>query len=1223
MSNIKLQILEDTFKNKFDIEKFKKFTREFFNEPDMIKKGRRIGIWREYDNHINSYYTIATYEDSQGNKVLVMAVELKKDVSVDRARSMQRNFVSKVLDENNLDAAIVAFYTTNEPSWRLSFVRLDYSFTDKGITLDLTPARRYSYLVGENEPNNTARIQLLPIFEDDKYNPTLDEIENAFSVEKVTKDFFEQYKKKYLDLKEHLENNEEFIDETTKLGFEVEKFSEQFAKKLMGQLAFLYFLQKKGWLGVKIVPKIISKQELFTLYNSVDDTKKKILNKIYLKNKGDKYILNIDLISSKDFTEHEAGLLSDIFVNNEKYNEPWGSGYKQFIRDVLWKHCERHKNNFFNDYLEPFFYNALNTKRKNHYFKEFNCKIPFLNGGLFEPLEGYHWKDIDFEIPNELFSNKKDGDKEADGILDIFDRFNFTINEDEPLEKEVAIDPEMLGKIFENLLEVKDRKSKGAFYTPREIVHYMCQESLISYLVNEVGVPYDDMKKFILYGELIKDQDNKRDVKDTEDFKENKAIPQLIYDNIRKIDNALKSVRIADPAVGSGAFPLGMLNEIIKARNNITEYIIRENKEGAFDKRYEEEFIRKWRSPYKMKWETIKNCIFAVDIEPSAVDITKLRLWLSVVIEQEIDDENPEPHPLPNLDMNIHVGDSLIDEYEGIKLFDESILLKSKSRVEENSSEYMGDKSMQIGLFVDPTKELLERMFGLQDRYFDEENEERKRQFKADIDKARDELIRHKLYVDGNGKALEKYEESLKNRTKPYFIWELEFAKVFKEKGGFDIVIGNPPYVGESGNKELFRTIANTRFGEKYYRGKMDFWYFFTSKGIELLKNKGLLLYIAPNNWMTTFGGKNMRQHIISDTTIIKFISFGDNKIFENANQQTMIFILEKDNRENEYKLECSILDKEVENLTDFIRFKTIGHHYNSYIDRLDYINGEPISFLDYFVGKTINKIKTCGNMILQENEVFQGIVVPQENLNKKNLKILGNGHKLNEGIFVLDENEYNALGELNEDEKNLIKPFYTTNEINRYYRDEKNNYYIIYTNKEVNRKIKKYPSIKKHLDKYKDIITSDNKPYGLHRSRRQKIFIGGKIVSLRKCIEPSFSYLTFDSYVSQTFNIIKTDRISLKYLTGILNSNVIKFWLRYKGKMQGSNYQIDKGPLLNIPIIKVDKGNEQNIIDLVDKRINNKNIDEIEVIEKEVNTLVYKFYNLTEREIRIIENHI
>ena len=183
-------------------------------------------------------------------------------------------------------------------------------------------------------------------------------------------------------------------------------------------------------------------------------------------------------------------------------------------------------------------------------------------------MEGYHWRDVDFEIPNELFSNEAEKGRDADGILDVFERFNFTMNEDEPLEKEVAVDPEMLGKIFENLLEVSDRKSKGAFYTPREIVHYMCQESLINYLVNEVNVPYEDMKEFILYGELIKDADNRRDVGYGKEF----TIKKTIFDNIVKIDDALKNVKVADPAVGSGAFPLGMLNEIVKARNNITEY---------------------------------------------------------------------------------------------------------------------------------------------------------------------------------------------------------------------------------------------------------------------------------------------------------------------------------------------------------------------------------------------------------------------------------------------------------------------------------------------------------------------------------------------------------------------------------------------------------------------------------------------------------------------------
>ena len=196
MNTAKLKILEETFKNKFDIQRFKKFTREFFNEPEMLPETRRIGIWREYEEHVAAYYTIAKYTDSEDNSMIIMAVELKKDRSVERARSMQRNFISKVLDENGLEAAIVAFYSEDEPSWRLSFVRLDYSFTDKGIELDLTPARRFSYLVGENEPNHTAQSQLLTIFEDDTKNPTLEEIEESFSVEKVTKDFFNQYKDK-------------------------------------------------------------------------------------------------------------------------------------------------------------------------------------------------------------------------------------------------------------------------------------------------------------------------------------------------------------------------------------------------------------------------------------------------------------------------------------------------------------------------------------------------------------------------------------------------------------------------------------------------------------------------------------------------------------------------------------------------------------------------------------------------------------------------------------------------------------------------------------------------------------------------------------------------------------------------------------------------------------------------------------------------------------------
>jgi len=195
----------------------------------------------------------------------------------------------------------------------------------------------------------------------------------------------------------------------------------------LGQIVFLYFLQKKGWFGV----------------------------------------------------ERDAA---------------WGTGPKNFLRQLFEKKHGTYKN-FFNDILELLFYEALAKERDDAFYGNFNCKIPFLNGGLFDPINDYDWVHTDILLPDELFSNAiktKEGDI-GTGILDVFDRYNFTVKEDEPLEREVAVDPEMLGKVFENLLDVKDRKSRGTYYTPREIVHYMCQESLINYLDTALNMQEDTL----------------------------------------------------------------------------------------------------------------------------------------------------------------------------------------------------------------------------------------------------------------------------------------------------------------------------------------------------------------------------------------------------------------------------------------------------------------------------------------------------------------------------------------------------------------------------------------------------------------------------------------------------------------------------------------------------------------------------------------------------------
>lgn len=1215
MNSAKLILLKKTFENKFNMDMFKIFTREFFNEPEMLSGKRHTGIWREYEKSIISYSDIAKYKDSEGNTIIILVVELKSEVGVEKARSLQRNFISKILSDQNCEAAIVAFYSSQDVNWRLSFVRLDYTFNDKGIEIDITPAKRFSYLVGENETSHTAQKQLYPIFEDDKHNPTLNEIEMAFSVEKVTKDFFEQYKNKYFDLKEYLENDEPFIEETKKLGYELDKFSEQFAKKLMGQIAFLYFLQKKGWLGVRIMPEdhCIDKDIYQKIYKAQDKIHKTILDKLFTIDKDEQYKLSTRIFHS--ISIEEAELLSDCFIGTELDN-PWGSGNKRFLREIF-DFCENNTNkNFFDDFLQPFFYEALNKRRENQYYKQFNCKIPFLNGGLFEPIEGYHWRESKFEIPNNIFSNLKEFHKEADGILDIFDRYNFTMNEDEPLEKEVAVDPEMLGKIFENLLDGEDRKAKGAFYTPREIVHYMCQESIINYLVNEVNVPYEDIKEFILFGEIIRDADNRSNV----GYGKGLTIKQSVYDKIVEIDEALKNIRVADPAVGSGAFPLGMLNEIVKARNNITEYLIRIDKSGKLDRKYGESYIRKARSQYKMKWNTIKNSIFAVDIEPSAVDIAKLRLWLSVVVEQEIDDENKEPHPLPNLDCNIMVGNSLVDEFCGIQLFDSNILYKQKNNTPKDSNK-VSYKEVQLSLLIDHSDEWLKEMFELQDRYFDEDDDNKKKGIKVRIDTLRDELIQYKLNREGNSDGLRRFNQMKKSKLKPYFIWELEFAKVFKENGGFDIIIGNPPYVGESGHKEIFRPIALTEFGKKFYQGKMDLFYFFFHKGIDIGTDKACISFITTNYFLNAFGAKTLREDIQERSNILKMINFNELRIFETARGQHNIITFLTKIKEGNQIVKCSITNK-------------IGNATNDCIrDILACTNGETIYFdipqteifdeygniVFHNEDTILKKMEQVADFKLTDKDIGNGIDILQEFVTDKHLEI-DSSLTRNEGVFALSNEELSIM-KLNINEKDVIVPYYTTEQIKKYAVKGENKLWIIYSDKSVYTNIDSYPNIKKHLDKFSKIITSDNKPYGLHRSREKAKFVGEKILSLRMTKKPCFSYTSKDTYVTRAFLIIKPHAgINLKLILGILNSKLAYYWFFKKGKRKGQQLQIDKDQLLQFPLILSQNTRIVNAVNRIIEMVKCGSEEEIQQCQKEIDSGVYELYSLSEEEISKVE---
>ena len=781
-------MFETVLTGAYDNSVFVNFVQEFLNDMELIAPTAYKKVFNNFSYYVDGYYHIGNYMGNDGNKIAVFSVALRKGDSVERARTMQRNFVKPLLENSMCAGALVAFYTLEEPEkWRLSFIRLDYEFSKGKVTGKLTPARRYSYLVGKGEPCNTAKQRLFPIFNDDNNNPSIDELEEAFSVEKVTNEFFQQYCEKYHQLREFLEANDDFMQEAQYRNFT----SEQFAKKLLGQIVFLYFIQKKGWLGVDAIPVALTEKEYKNAFFARGQKSRDIVGSVYALQQDGTYKIVFDQL--KQLSDEDEEFLAGIVKG-----KPWGTGPKDFMRKIF-EGCVAAGKNYFDDYLEPLFYTGLNKNRgENGFYPALHRRIPFLNGGLFEQLDNYEWENNNFNIPNSIFSNKDEKGRNADGILDIFDRYNFTMNEDEPMEREVAIDPEMLGKVFENLLDVKDRKSKGAFYTPREIVHYMCQETLINHLVSKTGISESAIRDFILYGEYLRDEDTIKTLKVTDDngkqhyeFDKNKEL--LISEEIlsfkndvnrlKGLDELLANVKVADLAVGSGAFPLGMLNEIVKARQVLTEYLAIEM--NGFQKK---SFYAYERKPYDLKVNTIKNCIFACDIEPSAVDIAKLRLWLSIVIDDEITedagngdfDAHSKPRQLPNLECNIICGNSLIDEFKGNKLITESVLLNN---VSENS---------QQTVFQQGVDGMISKLIELQDKLFFTKEHNDKEEIKAQIQKIYDDIILEQ--IGGNYELRDAYFESLPESSKPFVLWQLYFPKVFRENGGFDAVIGNPPY---------------------------------------------------------------------------------------------------------------------------------------------------------------------------------------------------------------------------------------------------------------------------------------------------------------------------------------------------------------------------------------------------------------------------------------------
>ena len=1169
------KLIGNTFQNSFNKSDFIYFIKNLLNQYDESKVFHLHGCYipDSFKDYIKTYERIGTYTDTEGKKIDILIVYLKSESTVDRARTAQRNFMARYLKERGeKDAGLIAFVPPKGEDWRFSFVKMEYKFekTPKGdvkVKEEFTPARRYSFLVGKNESSHTAQSCFVDILINDTYNLKLNEIEEAFNIEKVTKEFYEKYRNLFFQVKDALDEvvkkDEEVKQEFQEKGVNIVDFS----KKLLGQIVFLYFLQKKGWFGVK---------------------------------KGQK----------------------------------WGSGSKHFLRELFEKkHCDY--RNFFNDVLEPLFYEALRNDRSydDHYFSYFKCKIPFLNGGLFDPINDYNWAKTDILLPDTLFSNQiktKEGDI-GTGILDIFDRYNFTVKEDEPLEKEVAIDPEMLGKVFENLLEVKDRKSKGTYYTPREIVHYMCQQSLINYLYTEVNsnqksrtkeekiqmkllgkpdpiqqslmtekgsniISKEDIEKLIKYGDTTIENDNHVATKGEETKTYSFKLPENIRKNAEIIDEALKNIRVCDPAIGSGAFPVGMMNEIISARNVLTPYLSLREMEGT----------KQSRTIYNFKRYTIQNCLYGVDIDPGAVEIAKLRLWLSLIVDEE---DIKQIKPLPNLDYKIVCGNSLLGvkrNLENWKLF---------AKLEE-----------------------------LKPLFFNESNINKKKEFKILID----ELI-----------------SEITNGHKD-FDFEVYFSEIFHKKNGFDVVIANPPYLGEKGNKELFQKIRDGYLG-KFYQRRMDLFYFFFHLSLNIGKQKSNIAFITTNYYPTATGAKALRRDFFNRGTLRILINFDELRIFESAlGQHNLITMLSKDNDSNAHVGIC--ITKRVGIATSEVLQKIMNWEDNEtqyfslpqadIYDNKDefYIRSASISemanrFLFHSIFSKINKNSELLGVICS---LDQGIVSGADKVTESMINDYPELNlRKNNGIFVLNEEEVNNLNLPDTEKNEFIKHFYKNSDINKWRIFPRKKLFILYI-KDKRESIALPPSLKTHFEQYKKILIDKKKNcfknkwlrnivepwllrgnyFVLFYPRDKQIFESIKIVNSRRAksnifaIEEEKMYEQSDIVITTLKDNFKTI-YSIKYILCLLNSRLYYFWLYHKGKRKGETLELFQKPLSEIPIKKIPYEAQSSFIKIAEQILFiTKNADyfqvsqkqaKVKTLEAEIDQMVYKLYNLTPEEIEVV----
>ncbi|HLS11118.1 MAG TPA: Eco57I restriction-modification methylase domain-containing protein [Flavobacteriaceae bacterium] len=1107
---------------------------QFLNPPTVIPTD---------DDRVRELRQYGTIQLSDGKNLALFEMSVNEDkVRLLHNRVGLNELVRRYIDQDSYHGILSVFDEGSE-DYRFTFTARNTDFDEEEGFIDrATDPKRLTYILGKNQSCRTPAERFLALKNTE--NQSINAVEEAFNVEKLSKKFFNEYIAQFDKLVNYIKSKPNYYQAI----FEnKETPARNFVKQFMGRLVFLKFVQKKGWLGVPV---------------------------------------------------------------NE---EGWDNGDYNFLENQ-YRNFE-HKGIFVSIFLNPLFFEALNTgERENDEFQDRGYKIPYLSGGLFEN-DYPEANRIDF--PEEYLTE----------LFQFFERYNFTIDENDVNDKEVGIDPEMLGHIFENLLE--DNKDKGAFYTPKEIVRYMSQESLKEYL-----------KTYLEKEKLWPTEETEREeLKDTlTAFVEKKETARVArYD--KEIATALKEVKICDPAIGSGAFPMGLLNEIF----TLTKYLHEESPERVG---------RVWGmlgdawNPHTVKLNIIQNSIYGVDIEPGAVDIARLRFWLSLVIEEDT------PQPLPHLDYKIVVGDSLVSK------LDDTIIDIDWSLKAEEQTDMFGNSN------VERNRELLLEITELQKEFFEPNSDEGR--LANELRDKKIELLINQLELMVKTKGLEEkptkgsksfsertelwlttkgWKNQIKNlKTKrknrdvslKYFDWLLDFPIVMNPavnpNPGFDIVIGNPPYLGDKGNKNVFRPIMKSKFGEKYYKGQMDLFYYFFHKGIDLLKPQAHLTFITTNYFITANGAIKLRKDLKKRTTLKKLINFNELRIFETALGQHNLITSFQKNHSPDSNVKVSVAigqhNFSLETVTKFLNKELDSANYyvdtnqNIYETTQEYIriltNSNPQTLNSIF-DKILFNTKKLGD----EYIVNAGIGVT---ISKITSRYINNYPELDiengDGVFVVNNHEAIGL------ESDVVKDFVKNSDIGHYQYELNEDKLIYLTRKD---DINAFPKVKKHLLKFKEILKDQIVSYeevfpwyALNRPRVKEIFESeDKIILPYRAKSNKFAYSNEPIYGSRDVLFIRKSNSgqNIKCLLALLNSKLFYFWLYNKGKRKGEILEMVQTPISEIPIKQFSKQHTALLSSIVERILKEKsNVKVIDELIEQIDNIIYKLYNLEYKEALIVE---